>query len=125
MGSMLSGNRLSKEEMEVVMNKAKQIVSEYPVVVFSKTYCGYCQKVKQLLTKLGADFEVLELDEMSDGSEIQSALSKWTGQSTVPSVFIKGKHMGGCDSVMESNKQGMLVPLLIEAGALGKISSKL
>lgn len=34
MGSMFSGNRLSKEEMEVVMNKAKEIVSEYPVVVF-------------------------------------------------------------------------------------------
>ena len=31
----------------------------------SKTYCGYCQKAKRLLTQLGADFEVLELDEMS------------------------------------------------------------
>lgn len=34
MGSMFSGNRLNKEEMEVVMNKAKEIVSQYPVVVF-------------------------------------------------------------------------------------------
>lgn len=33
-----------------------------------------------------------------DGGEIQSALSEWTGQKTVPSVFIKGKHIGGCDS---------------------------
>lgn len=31
---MFSGNRLNKEEMEVVMNKAKDIVSQYPVVVF-------------------------------------------------------------------------------------------
>ncbi|CAF1716598.1 glutaredoxin-C1 isoform X2 [Brassica napus] len=116
---------MSKEEKEKAMNKAKEIVTSYPVVVFSKTYCGYCQKVKRLLTQLGADFEVLELDEMRDGGEIQSALSKWTGQSTVPSVFIKGKHMGGCDSVMESNRKGKLVPLLIEADALGKISSKL
>ncbi|XP_013611848.1 glutaredoxin-C1 isoform X1 [Brassica napus] len=109
---------MSKEEKEKAMNKAKEIVTSYPVVVFSKTYCGYCQKVKRLLTQLGADFEVLELDEMRDGGEIQSALSKWTGQSTVPSVFIKGKHMGGCDSVMESNRKGKLVPLLIEADAL-------
>ncbi|KAF2555076.1 hypothetical protein F2Q68_00017390 [Brassica cretica] len=29
------------------------------------TYCGYCQRVKQLLTQLGATFKVLELDEMS------------------------------------------------------------
>ncbi|KAJ4878535.1 Glutaredoxin-C1 [Raphanus sativus] len=117
--------RMSKEKLEKAMNKAKEIVSSYPVVVFSKTYCGYCQKVKQLLTKLGADFEVLELDEMSDGGEIQSALSKWTGQRTVPNVFIKGKHIGGCDSVMESNQKGTLVPLLVEAGVLTKISSKL
>ncbi|CAG7860371.1 unnamed protein product [Brassica rapa] len=116
---------MSKEKMEKVMNKAKEIVSSYPVVVFSKTYCGYCQKVKKLLTQLGADFEVLELDEMSGGGEIQSALSKWTGQRTVPNVFIKGKHIGGCDSVMESNQKGELVSLLTEAGALGKISSKL
>ena len=33
MGSMFSGNRMSKEEMEVVVNKAKEIVSAYPVVV--------------------------------------------------------------------------------------------
>nr|VDD28493.1 unnamed protein product [Brassica oleracea] len=125
MGSMFSGNRLSKEEMEVVMNKAKEIVSEYPVVVFSKTYCGYCQRVKQLLTQLGATFKVLELDEMSDGGEIQSALSEWTGQSTVPNVFIKGKHIGGCDRVVESNKQGKLVPLLTEAGAIANNSSQL
>ncbi|KAG2278287.1 hypothetical protein Bca52824_060842 [Brassica carinata] len=123
MGAMFSGNRLNKEEMEVVMNKAKGIVSEYPVVVFSKTYCGYCQKVKQLLTQLGATFKVLELDEMSDGGEIQSALSEWTGQSTVPNVFIKGKHIGGCDRVMES-KQGKLVPLLTEA-AIANNSSQL
>lgn len=34
MGSMFSGNRLNKEEMEVVVNKAKEIVSAHPVVVF-------------------------------------------------------------------------------------------
>ncbi|CAH8382607.1 unnamed protein product [Eruca vesicaria subsp. sativa] len=123
MGSMFSGNRLNKEEMEVVMNKAKEIVSE--VVVFSKTYCGYCQRVKQLLTQLGATFKVLELDEMSDGGGIQSALSEWTGQSIVPNVFIKGKHIGGCDRVIDSNKQDKLVPLLTEAGAIANNSSQL
>ena len=32
-----------------------------------------------------------------DGDEIQSELAKWTGQRTVPNVFIGGKHIGGCD----------------------------
>ncbi|CAH8385076.1 unnamed protein product [Eruca vesicaria subsp. sativa] len=84
------------------------------VLFCSKNYCGYCQRVKQL----GATFKVLELDEMNDRGEIQSALSEWTGQSIAPNVFIKGKHIGGCDQVMESNKQGKLVPLLTEVGAI-------
>ncbi|XP_023637778.1 glutaredoxin-C1 isoform X1 [Capsella rubella] len=116
---------MSKEEIQMAMNKTKEIVSSHPVVVFSKTYCRYCQRVKQLLTQLGASFKVFELDEISHGSEIQSALSEWTGQSTVPSVFIKGKHIGGSDKVMETYKQDKLVPLLTEAGALANIPSKL
>ncbi|XP_010550681.1 PREDICTED: glutaredoxin-C1-like [Tarenaya hassleriana] len=125
MGSMISANKKTKEEMEMAMNKAKEIVASHPVVVFSKTYCGYCQRVKQLLTQLGADFKFLELDEMGDGSEIQSALLDWTGQRTVPNVFIKGEHIGGCDRVMESHQQGKLLPLLTEAGALPKSSAQL
>jgi glutaredoxin len=34
---------------------------------------------------------------VDDGSDLQDALKEWTGQRTVPIVFIKGKHIGGCD----------------------------
>lgn len=32
-----------------------------------------------------------------DGSDLQSALAEWTGQKTVPNVFVKGERIGGCD----------------------------
>ncbi|KAL8091683.1 hypothetical protein AgCh_034082 [Apium graveolens] len=32
-----------------------------------------------------------------DGDEIQLTLLEWTGQRTVPNVFIDGNHIGGCD----------------------------
>ncbi|OAY63187.1 Glutaredoxin [Ananas comosus] len=83
-----------------------------------KTYCPYCNQVKQLLAQLGANFKAIELDVESDGSEIQSALLAWTGQRTVPNVFIGGKHIGGCDTVTAKHNEGKLVPLLTEAGAL-------
>ena len=35
---------------------------------------------------------------IDDGSELQSALAEWTGQRSVPNVFIGGNHIGGCDS---------------------------
>ncbi|KAL3824854.1 hypothetical protein ACJIZ3_020883 [Penstemon smallii] len=109
----------------MALAKANQIVSSNPVVVFSKTYCGYCQRVKQLLSQLKATYKVIELDEESDGDYIQTALAESTGQRTVPNVFIGGKHIGGCDVVVEKHQQGKLVPMLAEAGAIAKLSTQL
>ena len=117
MGSLFTKS-ISEEQLEMALTKVKNIVNSNPVVVFSKTYCGYCKRVKQLLTQLGAAFKVIELDEGIDVGEMQAALAQWTGQTTVPSVFIGGKHVGGCDSVLEKHNAGQLVPLLTEAGAL-------
>ncbi|KAK2442901.1 glutaredoxin [Trifolium repens] len=127
MGSFLSSQntRMTKEEMETALNKAKEIASSSPVVVFSKTYCGYCNRVKALLKQLGATYKVLELDTESDGGDIQAALAEWTGQRTVPNVFIGGKHIGGCDSVLEKHHAGQLIPLLNDAGAIANNSAQL
>ncbi|KAJ8536473.1 hypothetical protein K7X08_034874 [Anisodus acutangulus] len=118
MGSIFSSTQISKEQTEMALTKAKQIVSSNPVVVFSKTYCGYCTRVKQLLSQLGATFKVIELDRESDGDEVQQALLEWTGQRTVPNVFIGGEHVGGCDSVLAKHQQGKLLPMLKDAAAV-------
>ncbi|XP_010029146.2 glutaredoxin [Eucalyptus grandis] len=106
----------------MAMPKAKELVSANPVVVFSKSYCPYCVSVKKMLSQLGVNFKALELDQENDGSEIQSALAEWTGQKTVPNVFIGGNHIGGCDATTAMHNQGKLVPLLTQAGALAKAS---
>ncbi|OAY47795.1 glutaredoxin [Manihot esculenta] len=124
MGSFLSSAN-TKEEIEMALTKAKEISTSAPVVVFSKTYCGYCERVKQLFTQLKASFEVIELDKESDGTAIQSALAQWTGQRTVPNVFIGGKHIGGCDSTMEKYQKGELLSLLKEASAIANNSANL
>ncbi|KNA21799.1 hypothetical protein SOVF_040090 [Spinacia oleracea] len=102
----------------MAMEKAKQIVSSNPVVVFSKSYCPYCVDVKKLLSQLGASFIAIEMDTERDGSELQIALGQWTGQRTVPNVFIGGNHIGGCDDTTAKHREGKLVPLLTEAGAI-------
>ncbi|XP_022751884.1 glutaredoxin-like [Durio zibethinus] len=107
----------------MALPKSKEIVSANPVVVFSKTHCPFCVKVKQLLQQLGASFKAIELDNESDGVEIQAALAQWTGQRTVPNVFIGGKHIGGCDATTAMHKDGKLIPLLTEAGAVANSSA--
>ncbi|KAH6755284.1 Thioredoxin superfamily protein [Perilla frutescens var. hirtella] len=119
MGSLFSSAQ-KREDIDMALAKAKQIVSSNPVVVFSKTYCGFCTRVKKLLSELQATHKVIELDEEGDGDEIQTGLHEWTGQRTVPNVFINGKHIGGSDVVIGKHQQGQLVPLLVEAGAIPK-----
>uniref|UniRef100_A0AAV1UC74 Glutaredoxin domain-containing protein n=1 Tax=Peronospora matthiolae TaxID=2874970 RepID=A0AAV1UC74_9STRA len=93
-------------------------IAASPVVVYSKTYCPYCTKTKTLLTQLGVKFEVVELDQVSEGSEQQNALEQITGQSTVPNVFVGGQSIGGNSDVQKLHKDGKLEPLLKQHGAL-------
>jgi len=70
-------------------------IFENNVVIFSKTFCSFCVRVKELFTNVGIPFKSIELDLMGkQGAEIQSALLEKTGQSTVPSVWIKQKFIG-------------------------------
>lgn len=54
-------------------------VSENACVVFSKSYCPYCTMAKDNLTGEGGQYVVFELDQMSDGAQIQAALQDKTG----------------------------------------------
>ncbi|KAF2860762.1 putative glutaredoxin Grx1 [Piedraia hortae CBS 480.64] len=76
-------------------DKIQQIIDNHGVVVFSKSYCPYCQATKALLQESGANAHVIELDEIDDGSEMQNNLQEMTGQRTVPNIFIGRKHIGG------------------------------
>jgi glutaredoxin 3 len=91
-------------------------------VVFSKSYCPYCNNTKRILDGLNAKYKALELNQEDDGDDIQSALFKLTGQRTVPNIFIGQVHIGGnsdLEAVAKNGKDGKkLEQLLQEAGAL-------
>merc|ERR1712071_709488 len=90
------------------------------VMIFSKSYCPYCTKVKQLFQGLGVNFTAVEFDRIADGSEIQAALKQITGGTTVPRVFINSEHIGGNDDTQNLHKKGGLVPKLTAAGVAVK-----
>lgn len=52
--------------MSAAKTKAQNVIDNNGVAVFSKSYCPYCKASKELLTKLGANFEVLELDQIGE-----------------------------------------------------------
>ncbi|KAM0199382.1 hypothetical protein ACHAPI_003134 [Fusarium lateritium] len=98
--------------------KVQQLIDNNSVVVFSKSYCPYCKQTKKALDDLNAEYELLELDEVSDGSALQDALEQISGQRTVPNVYIKQQHIGGNSDLQSLKSAKKLTTLLKEAGAL-------
>eukprot|EP01094_Clydonella_sp_ATCC50884_P014265 TRINITY_DN2464_c0_g1_i1.p1 TRINITY_DN2464_c0_g1~~TRINITY_DN2464_c0_g1_i1.p1 ORF type:complete len:138 (-),score=39.94 TRINITY_DN2464_c0_g1_i1:25-438(-) len=87
-------------------------IQEHNVVVFSKTYCPYCRRAKELLEGAKAGAHVVELDVHPLGRQLQNYLLEKTGQRTVPNVFIGGKHIGGSDKVGNLHSSGELAQLI-------------
>ncbi|KAF5245818.1 hypothetical protein FAUST_1605 [Fusarium austroamericanum] len=104
--------------MSQASTKVQQLIDNNSVVVFSKSYCPYCKQTKKTLDDLNTEYELLELDELSDGSALQDALEKISGQRTVPNVYIQQQHIGGNSDLQSLNSGGKLKNLLKEANAL-------
>ena len=58
------------------------------------------------------DVGIIELDEESDGADIQNYLFEKTGQRTVPNIFIGGKHIGGSSDLSSLEGSGELQKLI-------------
>lgn len=75
----------------------------------------------RLWLQVGAKYTALELDTIPDGKAIRAELTKKTGRTSVPNIFIQGQGVGGCNDgpgVMTLQSQGKLQPMLKAAGAL-------
>ena len=94
-------------------------VATNQVVIFSKSYCRYCMATKKRFQDLRrhnlniATPLIFELDKMESGDAIQDHLYRMTSQSTVPSVWINGKFVGGNSDTETLMRNGELETLLL------------
>ena len=80
------------------------------VEIFTKIFCPYCTRAKALLDQKGVAAEEIAVDR---GGEIkQQMISRAGGRTTVPQIFIGGRHIGGCDDLFELERSGKLDALL-------------
>jgi len=80
------------------------------VIVYSKDYCPYCVKAKNLLAKKGVAFD--EIDITHDPIKQEEMLAKAEGRRTVPQIFINDTPIGGYDDLHALDTAGKLDPLL-------------
>lgn len=80
------------------------------VEIYTKSTCGYCYRAMQLLEAKGVAFRQVSLD--FGGPERQRMIDRSGGRTTVPQIFIDGRHIGGCDDLMALERNGKLDQLI-------------
>ncbi|HMD59029.1 MAG TPA: glutaredoxin 3 [Steroidobacteraceae bacterium] len=80
------------------------------VLMYTTSWCPYCEQARQLLRSKGIAFEELDVD--AEPQRRTEMFERSGGQYTVPQIFIGSQHIGGADELQALESTGGLAPLL-------------
>jgi glutaredoxin 3 len=80
------------------------------VEMYSKTFCGFCVRARGLLKAKGIAIEEYVID--GGGPKREEMIQRANGRTTVPQIFIDGRHVGGCNDLFALEREGKLDSLL-------------
>ncbi|WP_374942487.1 glutaredoxin 3 [Sphingomonas sp.] len=80
------------------------------VEIYTKAFCPYCTRAQALLASKGIQPE--EKDITMGGPGRAEMIQRANGRTTVPQIFIDGRHIGGSDDLAALDRAGKLDPLL-------------
>jgi glutaredoxin 3 len=80
------------------------------VEIYTTATCPYCMRAKMLLAEKNVAFDEISVD--GDPILRGKMTERAHGGTTVPQIFIEGRHIGGCDDLYALEDQGALDPLL-------------
>lgn len=75
------------------------------ITIYTKDYCPYCIKAKNLLDSIGATYEEVDI---RSTPELIMELAKKSGMRTLPQIFLGDECLGGYDQVYTMNTEGKL-----------------
>lgn len=94
----------------------EEFIQAHDISMFSFTSCPFCRRAKDALDQADYKYGVLELDEQANGNALRAMLGKRTGRTSVPSIFVRGRSIGGC------NDGPGLLPLMASGGFASLLS---
>lgn len=80
------------------------------IEIYTKASCGFCVRAKRLLEMKRVDYDETPVDR--GGAPRNEMIQRANGRSTVPQIFIDGRHIGGCDDLMALEYGGKLDAML-------------
>mmetsp|Transcript_527 Transcript_527/g.984 ORF Transcript_527/g.984 Transcript_527/m.984 type:complete len:248 (-) Transcript_527:180-923(-) len=116
-------------DSSAVQEEITSIVQANPCVMFVWEASPSCKQAVAAFEsmKILDKVTIVRLDDpWSEGNKLRAELGKMTGKSSVPSIWIGGKYVGGYDAgvsdeapgIVQMAFQGTLRPMLEEAGAV-------
>ncbi len=80
------------------------------VVIYTKSWCPYCQAALDLLKKKNIPFKQIEIT----GNKALAAemVERAHGRTSVPQIFAGERHIGGCDDLYALDEKGGLDKLI-------------
>ncbi|PZQ85674.1 MAG: glutaredoxin 3 [Ancylobacter novellus] len=80
------------------------------IEIYTTHTCPYCHAAKDLLKRKGVTFSEINV---TGDPQARSAMSlRANGRTSVPQIFIDGRHVGGCDDLYALEEAGELDGLL-------------
>jgi glutaredoxin 3 len=79
------------------------------VVMYTKSWCPYCERARSLLKSKGVSFQEIDIESLPEERE---EMIRRSGRRTVPQIFIGTRHIGGSDDIHELDAAGELDSLL-------------
>ena len=80
------------------------------IEVYTQPWCPYCARAKNLLDKKGVAYE--EIDAPGGTAQRMESHRRSGGLTSVPQIFIDGRHIGGSDDLAALERAGKLDVLL-------------
>ena len=79
------------------------------VIIYTSSLCGFCYRAKSLLNKKNIPFEEIDVD--LNYEKRNEMIKKSNGKTSVPQIFYKNHHIGGCDDLYKLEEQNGLEKL--------------
>ena len=79
------------------------------VVMYTTSWCPYCDRARRLLARKNVAFEEIDVE---SAPEKRAEMQQKSGRRTVPQIFIGETHVGGSDDLHALEAAGKLDALL-------------
>lgn len=80
------------------------------IEIYTQDWCPFCVRAKSLFDKKGVAYR--EIDAPGGTPAREEARQRSGGRTSVPQIFIDGRHVGGCDDLLALDRAGELDRML-------------